>query len=71
MATVSVSGAGYASSRSETARFALEDKLAGYNILVAFIALALGGLFGVFQAWEYSGVNTYPALKTIGIQSRK
>ena len=69
MATVSVSGAGYASSRSETARFALEDKLAGYNILVAFIALALGGLFGVFQAWEYSGVNTYPALKTIGIQS--
>lgn len=46
-------------------RFATEKRIAGLNLLVAFIALALGGLMGVFQVLEYNGIDLYPALRPI------
>lgn len=46
-------------------RFATEKRLAGSNILVAFIALSLGGLMGVFQILEYNGVDLYNAVKPV------
>lgn len=32
--------------------FSTEHKLAGWNILIAFLALAVGGLMGVLQVLE-------------------
>ena len=49
--------------------FAAEKKLVSWHVVVALIALALGSIFGPFQALEHMGVNLYPALKSIGIQS--
>lgn len=46
-------------------RFATEKRLAGLNILVAFIALALGGLMGIFQVLEYNGIDLYAAVKPV------
>ncbi len=52
--------------REESAeRFATEKRLAGLNILVAFIALALGGLMGVLQVLQYNGVDLYKTIKPI------
>jgi cytochrome c oxidase subunit 1 len=65
MATVRASGLNFAQSRAETTRFATEHRLAGLNLLVAFLALAIGGLMGVFQALEYSKINVYPAIKPV------
>lgn len=49
--------------------FAAEKKLVSWHVVVALVALALGSIFGPFQALEHMGVNLYPALKSIGIQS--
>jgi cytochrome c oxidase subunit 1 len=46
-------------------RFATEKRLAGLNILVAFIALSLGGLMGIFQVLEYNGIDLYKTIKPI------
>jgi cytochrome c oxidase subunit 1 len=46
-------------------RFATEKRIAGLNILVAFIALALGGLMGVLQVLEYNGIDVYKTLKPV------
>lgn len=46
-------------------RFATEKRLAGLNILVAFIALALGGLMGVFQVLQYNGIDLYRVVRPI------
>lgn len=48
-----------------TSPFATEHRLAGYNVLVAFIALAVGGLIGVLQALEYNGINLYRPLQPV------
>lgn len=42
--------------------FAPEDRLVRWHLLVAFFALALGGLFGPLQALNRMGVNLYPAI---------
>lgn len=49
--------------------FAAEKKLVSWHVVVALIALALGSLFGPLQALEHMGINWYPALKTVGLQS--
>lgn len=69
MATARAAGKQFAASRAETSRFATEHRLAGINIGIAFLALAVGGLMGVLQALEYNGINLYPGLKTLGLQS--
>ncbi|HMQ30260.1 MAG TPA: b(o/a)3-type cytochrome-c oxidase subunit 1 [Chloroflexaceae bacterium] len=52
--------------REEAAdRFATEKRLAGLNILVAFIALALGGLMGILQVLEYNGIDLYRYLRPV------
>jgi cytochrome c oxidase subunit 1 len=45
------------------ADFSTEHKLAGWNILIAFLALAVGGLMGVLQVLEYNGINLYTPLR--------
>ncbi|MDZ4721788.1 MAG: b(o/a)3-type cytochrome-c oxidase subunit 1 [Roseiflexaceae bacterium] len=65
MATVRASGLSFAQSRAETTRFATEHRLAGLNLLVAFLALAVGGLMGVLQALQYNKINAYPAIKPV------
>ncbi|NJN14932.1 MAG: b(o/a)3-type cytochrome-c oxidase subunit 1 [Oscillochloris sp.] len=44
-------------------RFTTERRLAGINIIIAFSALALGGLMGVFQVLEYNGIDLYTPIK--------
>ncbi len=46
-----------------------ENRLAAWHIGIAFTFLAIGMLLGPFQVWEHAGLNLYPALKTIGVQS--
>lgn len=46
-------------------RFATEKRLAGLNILIAFAALAVGGLMGVLQVLEYNGINLYNSIKPV------
>jgi cytochrome c oxidase subunit 1 len=46
-------------------RFATEKRLAGLNILVAFIALSLGGLMGILQVLEYNGIDLYRTIKPV------
>lgn len=48
-----------------TDRFATEIRLAGLNILIAFIALALGGIMGVFQVLQYNGIDLYRFIKPV------
>ncbi|HWQ13059.1 MAG TPA: b(o/a)3-type cytochrome-c oxidase subunit 1 [Roseiflexaceae bacterium] len=64
MATAHVS-AGVAARQAEAETFATENRLAGLNLLIAFLALAIGGLMGVFQALEYNKVNLYPAMTPV------
>lgn len=65
MATARATGAGLVGEKAATERFATEHRLTGLNLLIAFIALALGGLMGVLQALEYSGINLYPFLTPV------
>ncbi len=65
MATARLSGTTAARSPEAAGRFATEHRLAGVNMLVAFLALAIGGLMGVLQALEYAGINLYPPLSAV------
>lgn len=49
--------------------FATEKKIAGWHIFIAIVALAIGTLFGPLQALEHMGINLYPALANVGLQS--
>ena len=49
--------------------FAAEKKLVGWHMVVAIVALTLGSLFGPLQALEHAGLNLYPTLKAVGVQS--
>jgi len=40
----------------------LENRLAAYYIAVGLLALGIGGLMGVLQALQHSGINLYPYL---------
>lgn len=46
-----------------------ENRLAAWNVGIAFTFLAVGMLLGPFQVWEHAGLNLYPVLKSVGIQS--
>ena len=37
-----------------------ERRLAFWFLIVAFLAIAVGGLIGIFQALEHAGINFYP-----------
>lgn len=50
---------------AESDRFATEKRLAGINIIIAFAALAIGGLMGVFQVLNYNHIDLYPAVKPV------
>jgi cytochrome c oxidase subunit I len=65
MATTNVSGMKLARTRAEVGRFSTEYRLAGLNILIAFIAFAVAGLMGVMQALEYNKVNLYPSVTPV------
>jgi cytochrome c oxidase subunit 1 len=49
--------------------YARENKLAGWNIVVAMVALFIGGFFGPLQKLQNIGLNFYPTLNSIGIRS--
>ncbi len=49
--------------------FAAEKKLVLMHVILAVIALALGTLFGPIQALEHAGINLYPTLQSVGVQS--
>ncbi len=49
--------------------FAVEKKIAGWHVLVAILALVVGTLFGPLQGLEHMGINLYPALQSVGLQS--
>ena len=49
--------------------FAAEKKLVLSHVILAMIALALGSLFGPIQALEHAGINLYPTLQAVGVQS--
>jgi cytochrome c oxidase subunit 1 len=40
--------------------YSRERRLAFWFLLIAFVAIALGGLIGLFQALEHAGINLYP-----------
>ncbi|MBI5304910.1 MAG: cbb3-type cytochrome c oxidase subunit I [Chloroflexi bacterium] len=46
-----------------------ERKIASWHMLVAIVALSIGTLFGPLQALEHMGINLYPALQSVGLQS--
>ncbi|MDW8327481.1 MAG: b(o/a)3-type cytochrome-c oxidase subunit 1 [Anaerolineales bacterium] len=55
-----------------TLSFARENRIASWHFIIAFVALAIGLLFGPLQVWEHTGIkelNFYPYLRAIGIQS--
>lgn len=52
----------------EEKRFAFEDKLAKWQLLIALVALFIGTWFGPLQALDYMGVNLYKVLAP-GIKS--
>jgi cytochrome c oxidase subunit I len=41
----------------------------GWHMIAAIFALALGGFLGLFQVLDHAGINAYPALNAVGIQS--
>jgi len=49
--------------------YAHENRLTAWHIGIAFVALMVGMLLGPLQTWEHAGLNLYPALRSIGIQS--
>ncbi len=42
-----------------------ERRLAFWFLVIAFLAIAVGGLIGLFQALEHAGINLYPQLAPI------
>lgn len=49
--------------------FARENKLAGWNVAIAMIALFIGGSMGPLQKLEHVGVNLYSSLNSLGLAS--
>jgi cytochrome c oxidase subunit 1 len=49
--------------------FATEKKILGWHVVLALVALAIGSLFGPLQALEHMGINLYPSLQAVGLQS--
>jgi cytochrome c oxidase subunit I len=49
--------------------FARENKLAGWNVAIAMIALFIGGSMGPLQKLEHVGINLYSSLNSIGLAS--
>lgn len=49
--------------------FTAEKKLVLSHVILAMIALALGTIFGPIQALEHAGINLYPTLQSVGVQS--
>ncbi len=45
------------------------NKYTGWHMIAAILALAVGGLLGLFQVFDHAGIDLYPALQPIGIQS--
>jgi cytochrome c oxidase subunit I len=64
MATASV-GMKLVRDQVAASRFATEHRIASANFIVAFLALAVGGLMGIFQALEYNKINLYGALNPV------
>jgi len=46
-----------------------ERKIASWHIFIAIVALTIGTLFGPLQALEHMGINLYPSLQPLGLQS--
>lgn len=49
--------------------YAHENRLTAWHIGIAFVALMVGLLLGPIQTWEHAGLNLYPILRNVGIQS--
>lgn len=49
--------------------YARENKIAGWSLAVAMIALFIGGSMGPLQKLNYAGINLYTALNDIGLAS--
>ncbi len=49
--------------------FAVEKKILSWHVILACVALFIGTLFGPLQALEHMGINLYPALQAVGLQS--
>lgn len=64
MATASV-GMKLVRDQVTVSRFATEHRIASANFIVAFLALAVGGLMGIFQALEYNKIDLYGALNPV------
>jgi cytochrome c oxidase subunit 1 len=49
--------------------YATENKITGWNLVIAFTALFIGGLFGPLQKLQNIGINAYPTLNSLGIKT--
>ncbi|MCB0007212.1 MAG: cbb3-type cytochrome c oxidase subunit I, partial [Anaerolineales bacterium] len=49
--------------------YARENKIAGWSLGIAMVALFIGGSMGPLQKLEHVGVNWYSALRSVGLQS--
>ena len=49
--------------------YATENKITGWNLVIAFVALFIGGLFGPLQKLQSIGINAYPTLNSLGIKT--
>jgi cytochrome c oxidase subunit 1 len=49
--------------------YATENKITGWNLVIAFSALFIGGLFGPLQKLQGIGLNAYPTLSSLGIKT--
>lgn len=49
--------------------YAREHKMTGWFIGIGMASLAIGGLMGPLQKLEHAGVNLYPQMQSLGIQS--
>ena len=49
--------------------FKTEDRITTYNLIVAIVALFIGGSVGPLQKLEHLGINLYSTLQSIGIKS--
>jgi cytochrome c oxidase subunit I len=49
--------------------FATEKKIVGWHLVLGLVALGIGSLFGPLQALEHMGINLYPSLQAVGLQS--
>lgn len=51
--------------KAEEARFALENRLSGWQIAIAMGALSLGILLGILQGLEHAGIDLYSYVRPI------